>query len=469
MDTCCLYLRVSSEEQAGEGHVSLDVQRLRCQEYAARHSWSVAAVYQDVESAFNGDSRLDFQRMVADATAGKFQHVIVFNASRFSRRAAETLQVVEQLRRGGAQIHSTAEDLTNFLMLGIQAVINEVESRRISERVKPSLQHLAEQGLWPRGHPRPFGFQFAPDRILRHHPTEAAAVRSLFEQYYAGASLGKLARTGKKAGHGPTTITGLRWVLRNPLYAGRIRWVGHIYPGKHEPIVDSALFDRVQDMMAGRFQHQEPAIRDYAIAGLLKCGKCGAGLVLERGRHRGRRDLFICRKDRSAWHMQVPATEAEGIIRDALGRLSVDTVSLDVIQAEAARQYKDRHAHITELRRELNKTAAVAKERLDRLTNYLLDGTVSREVYLQQQPRLATELSQVEQQLAAMPALVPFDPAPLRVAVARMPELLKTAPPAAVHEALRLFIQRIEAHVPSGRAPWREDYLRIVWAGEGGH
>lgn len=468
MDSCALYLRVSSDEQAGEGHASLDVQRLRCQEYAERHGWPVVEVYSEAESAFNGDCRLEFQRMVAGASAGKFQHVIVFSASRFSRRAAETLQVVEQLRHAGAQVHSTAEDLTNFLMLGMQAVINEVESRRISERVKPSLQHMAEQGLWPRGHPRPCGFQFAPDRILRHDPVEAATVRSLFARYYEGASLGQLAREGKATGHGPSTITGLRWILRNALYAGRIHWNGEVYAGKHEPIVDPPLFDRVQEMMTGRYQHHEPAILNYAIAGLLKCGTCGAGLVLERGRGAKRRDMFICRKDRQQWHMQVPAADAEAAVRDAIAGLTVHPDSLDTIISEAASQYQQQHASLRQQREELGGAAAKAKARLDRLTEYLLDGTVSREAYLQQQPRLGAELASVEARIAALPSPKPFDPAPLRAAIARMPGLLKEAPPAAVHEALRLFIQRIEARVPSGRVPWREDYLRIVWAGETG-
>ena len=464
MDTCALYLRVSTDEQAGEGHASLDVQRLRCQEYADAHGWPVAEVYMEAESAFNnGACRPEFQRMVRDATAGKFQHVIVFNASRFSRRATETLGVYDQLERAGVQVHSTAEGLGNFLMRGIQAVINEEQSRRISEGVKPSLQHLAEQGFWPRGHPRPFGFQFAPDRILRHDPTEAPTIRTLFRQYYEGASLGKLAAMGRATKYGPATVTGIRWILRNPLYAGRIRWNGEVYPGKHEAIVEATLFDRVQEMLTGRYQHHEPAIRDYAIAGLLKCGKCGAGLVLERRRGAGRRDLFVCRKDRQDWHMQVPASEAEATVRAAIAALSLNPESLDVLLAEAATQFEQQHAQVKQQRVELERQQRTARERQDRLTTFLLDGTITRETYLRQQPRLEQAFATVARELAALPVPKPFDPVPLRAAVKRMPELIRTGAPAAVHEALRLFLARVEAYVPPGRAAWRDDCLRLVW------
>lgn len=458
MESCALYLRVSTEEQAGEGHASLDVQRLRCEEYAARHGWIVAEVYHEAESAFgNGHGRAAFKAMVAGATTGRFSHVVVFNASRFSRTAFETLQVVEQLRRAGVQVHSTAEDLTNFLMLGIQAVINEVESRRISERVKPSLQHMAAQGLWPRGHPRPFGFQFAPDKILRHDPIEAPRVRELFERYYAGSSLSRLVAECKASGKGPVGLTSMRWLLRNPLYAGRIHWNGVTYPGKHDPIVEPSLFDRVQEMMIGRYQHHEPAVWDYAIAGLLKCW-CGYRMYLER--RKGRRPLFVCHSKGRAerYHQQIDAEWAETTVRAALGKLTMEAQSIETIIAEAERQHQERAGQSGAQRAELQRRLNSYRDRQERLTDYLLDGTVARDVYLREMPRLESEIASLERHLAALPPQVAFDAAPLRSALERLPELLRTTEPTILHEALRLFVE----HIIATNNPPR---LEIVWAG----
>jgi site-specific DNA recombinase len=87
-EPAAIYLRVSTDEQAQDGHVSLDVQRLRCQEYAQRHGMVIVAEYVDVESAYEG-RRLQFQQMLQDAEAGRFRHIIVFRADRFSRDVAD--------------------------------------------------------------------------------------------------------------------------------------------------------------------------------------------------------------------------------------------------------------------------------------------------------------------------------------------------------------------------------------------
>ena len=462
MDSAGVYLRVSSEEQASEGHVSLAVQRQRCAEYAERFSWPVVEVYSESESAFSTEIRPVFERLVIDALAGRFQHVIVFNASRFSRRAAETLTVVERLRRGGVTVHSTSEDLANFLMVGIQAVINEVESRRISERVKPAFQHMAERGLWPRGHPRPAGFQFAPDRVLRHDAVEAPVVRSLFERYAKGESLSQLATWQRTRGHSPCTVTGVRFLLRNPLYAGLIHWNGKTYPGQHAPIVDPALWERVQEMLTGRYQHQQPAILEYAVAGLLTCGRCGARLGIKRRRHSY--DVFFCHNE-ACTSMHVPALQADAAVRAAVAQLTAAPGALDVLVAEAEAQHNARTGSHAQQRGQLQRAATTARRRAGRLLELLLDGTVSREIYLTQQPQLEETAAAAERELAALPAPVRFDGAPLRSAVARMPALLASGAPAAVHEALRLFLVRVEAHVPRGHVRWRDDRLRMVWAG----
>jgi site-specific DNA recombinase len=41
-------------------------------------------------------------------------------------------------------------------------------------------------------------------------------------------------------------------ILKNPFYIGDFIWRGVRYKGTHPPIVDSATFQRVQDVFAGR-------------------------------------------------------------------------------------------------------------------------------------------------------------------------------------------------------------------------
>jgi site-specific DNA recombinase len=75
----------------------------------------------------------------------------------------------------------------------------------------------------------------------------------------------------------------LRWttgvigaLLRNPLYAGTIAYAGERYRGQHTPIIEEAVFDRVQRIL----EDKERVLRfhginhDCVLRGLLRCGQC---------------------------------------------------------------------------------------------------------------------------------------------------------------------------------------------------
>ena len=88
----------------------------------------------------------------------------------------------------------------------------------------------------------------------------------MFQRYLDLKSIGKLraeleakgittkafvSAAGKKTGGGRWFVGPLRHVLRNPVYAGLARHKGKVYPGQHEAIIDKALFDQVQETLAG--------------------------------------------------------------------------------------------------------------------------------------------------------------------------------------------------------------------------
>ena len=76
------YLRRSTDKQ----EQSLGDQRLEVSRYAEEHGYHVIREYvDDAISGTSAEERPDFQRMIADAQAGDFQAVIVWNSDRFSR------------------------------------------------------------------------------------------------------------------------------------------------------------------------------------------------------------------------------------------------------------------------------------------------------------------------------------------------------------------------------------------------
>ena len=102
------YLRRSTDRQ----EQSLGDQRLEVSRYAEEHGYQVIREYvDDAISGTSADERPGFQAMVADAQAGGFQAVIVWNSDRFSRGdVTETEHYRYLLRQANVKVLSVTED-----------------------------------------------------------------------------------------------------------------------------------------------------------------------------------------------------------------------------------------------------------------------------------------------------------------------------------------------------------------------
>lgn len=79
-------------------------------------------------------------------------------------------------------------------------------------------------------------------------------------------------------------------IITNPFYAGKIKWGGEIFPGKHEPLINEETFRKAQAILSER--RGDPSLRrsnssNYPLSGLLRCQKCGRYLVGVSGHGRG--------------------------------------------------------------------------------------------------------------------------------------------------------------------------------------
>lgn len=92
--TAGAYVRVSTADQRCE----LQVRDLR--EYAERQGWRIAEIYEDVSIGAKA-SRPSLNRLMADATARKFDCVLVWKLDRFGRSLVDCLNNIRDLEENG--------------------------------------------------------------------------------------------------------------------------------------------------------------------------------------------------------------------------------------------------------------------------------------------------------------------------------------------------------------------------------
>jgi len=247
-----LYARVSTEDQAKEGF-SLDAQRERLNAYCRAQGWIVAEEYVDDGHTGRNVNRPAYQRMLADRDA--WDKMLVIKMDRIHRNSRNFMEMMDELREWGKDFVSATESLDTSTAMGrfvmdIIQRIAQLESEQIGERVYMGMAQKHRSGEGLNGFRRPFGYRYADGKLLVD-AEEARVVHRIFEEYAAGRALHAIAAKLNDDGvpsqrNRRWSKSGVRYMLHNPVYVGKIRWDESVRDDPHEPIVDPRLWEAVQ-------------------------------------------------------------------------------------------------------------------------------------------------------------------------------------------------------------------------------
>ncbi|MGV1103280.1 recombinase family protein [Clostridium perfringens] len=312
-----IYCRVSTEEQSENGY-SIDEQERLLEEWCKKMGYVIYKCYSDRGiSGKNIKDRPALKELLSDAKAGKFDMVISWKINRVSRKLEDVLKIVNILEKNNITFKSYSEPFETDTPAGrmqfqMMALIGEFERGTIAQNVKMGMIAKAKSGNWCGG--RVLGYDLVPNNSpeeekkgknkLEINEKEAEIVRFIFNEYSKGkgykAITNKMNKLGYKTKKGNNFSVGsIRDILTNPVYIGEIRYNvrqnwsekrrRNINPnpirvkGKHEAIIDRELWDKVQLILESK-KGKPSRIYDgeYPLTGILRCPKCGAGMVISR-------------------------------------------------------------------------------------------------------------------------------------------------------------------------------------------
>lgn len=199
--------------------------------------WDFAGVYSDEGISGTGIAkRKDFQRMVADAEAGKIDIILTKSIQRFARNTVDLLNTVRHLKEIGVEVRFEKERINSMtgdgeLMLSILASFAQEEVNSLSQNVRWGAAKRMSSGK-PHSHPRTFGYLWEGDVYVPVEP-EASAVTQMFQMYIDGKGQQEIANWLNEKGI--TTVKGCKWdstkvgvVLANISYTGNML-LGKVY------------------------------------------------------------------------------------------------------------------------------------------------------------------------------------------------------------------------------------------------
>ncbi len=293
-----IYARVSDKSQAEDDKTSIAEQLSDMEAYCEERGYTITARYQEVGKGWS-KSRPEFQRMLAEAAAGRFDVIVCWKSDRLSRGmypAAALMEVVEE-HRIDLEAVMDAIDMKTF---GLMAAIGKIELDNFRERASMGKRGAARQGRIPVSHV-PDGYRVGEGRTPKVDEDRASVIRRIF-RHSVQDGMGAPAIAAALTGDGvPTSTPGASWhasqvnrILRNETYKGtwwygtvrhtatdagtrrhaqpRERWVGVPFP----PLVDEETWERAQELRRRRLTRSPRNTKTFhLLQHLVRCSECG--------------------------------------------------------------------------------------------------------------------------------------------------------------------------------------------------
>jgi DNA invertase Pin-like site-specific DNA recombinase len=403
MKRCFGYVRVSTVKQ-GDG-VSLEAQREAIAAFASRNAIEITEWFEEKETAAK-KGRPIFNRMVAALRRGKAEGLVIHKIDRSARNFADWAKIGD-LADAGFDIHFATESLDfrsrgGRLTADIQAVIAADYVRNLREETIKGITGRLKQGLYP--FKAPIGYLDNGGGMPKTlDPLRAPLVRRAFELYGGGryalrSLLHELERLGLRNDRGkPLSLHGLETLLANSFYCGiiHIKRTGATYKGVHERLIPVRLFDRVQALKSGK-AGPKVTRHEHAYRGLFRCGLCDRPMVPERQKgyvyyrcHGSSCPTKTVREDRLAEAIE------RCLAHTTLGPREVAQLK-EMIDRWIAGKDDDEAESALALR------TGNLRDRIDRLTDALVDRLIDKETFAERRKRLALEEEAIEQERATL-------------------------------------------------------------------
>ncbi|WP_148589302.1 recombinase family protein [Streptomyces sp. WAC01526] len=188
-----------SAGRANKSEVSTVTQRTAGVAEARRREADSITTYEDLGiSAFTGDERPDFERMIKDCLAGRIDVIIVYYVSRLTRRdPLEAIPLVTELLNLGVTIVSLTEgefrrgNLMDLIHLIMRLDAAHSESKNKRDAVRGAKETAVQLGGYIGGKP-PYGFRMVPTtrmnsegkpigiQLLEHEPGEVRVIQDVW-------------------------------------------------------------------------------------------------------------------------------------------------------------------------------------------------------------------------------------------------------------------------------------------------
>lgn len=321
---------------------SIDGQLRVCAEFCKQRGLTVVDTYCDRHISGRTDERPEFQRLIADAKAHKFEAVVVYKTDRFARNKYDSAIYKRELRRNGIQIFYAAEAIPEgpegIILESLMEGLAEYYSAELAQKIKRGLNESALK-CQSLGSGRPLGYTVDEQKHFQIDPESSQAVKTIFEMYIKGESNAAICdylnARGLRTSQGNLfNKNSINRIIKNRKYIGEYRYNDIVVEGGMPAIISKETFCLAQAEMERRRTHRAPVSpkAEYLLAGKLFCGHCKGPMqgVSGTGKSGNKWYYYYCANTRG----KERTCDKKQVSRDRLEKAVVDFTVRYILQED---------------------------------------------------------------------------------------------------------------------------------------
>jgi len=405
-----IYVRKSTDTEDKQ-LLSLEAQKDEMLALAEKYDLEIVATYEESQSAYK-TGRPVFNQVVKDFEKGKAEVLLVWKFNRIARNLEDGGKIAHMLQNEIIKEIRTYERVylpsDHAVLIAVELGSANQDSRNISVDVKRGNRKKLNNGEWPNK--APLGYINATEgsqKIMKLDKARAPYIKKAFEMYSTGNhSVKEIAQTLETRGfksrrNKPVSASMIHNALQKNFYHGVMQWAGEFYKGNHKPLISQKLFQKCEEVRLGynKPKQQKEKKLHFSMRGVFKCELCGCKITAEK------------QKDISYYHCtngkgicdQKKKFMREDILEEALiEKLKENKISdtlIELLYDASLERFHNENLTKKSNKKRLQAELEALKEKESLLTDKLLEGILSNDIYTKKSKELKLNIFEKERQV----------------------------------------------------------------------
>jgi DNA invertase Pin-like site-specific DNA recombinase/uncharacterized protein YfkK (UPF0435 family) len=349
--------------------------------------WEIDRVYQDL------GQRTELDRLLQDCQEQRIDYLLVRRLDELGDSVRDVQQVLAKLQELSVELITTETDIAP--QLNLLQLIHKIQSNQISRRMRQGHARNRLKSLPPPGK-APYGYRRGKDKYTIDR-SAAPVVQDFFDRFTIYGSLrGAVRYLEKKYNKKIAASTGLRW-LSNPVYRGDTAYLnGEVISDTHAAILsrdEAAQIDRL--LRRNRRLPPRTASAPRSLAGLVSCEHCGQTMTVTTVSAPRRTEKYLYLRPMNCNR----SPKCKSIPYDRVLNIAIDRICEDLPIAVNQTSLPN----LDGFKAKISQDIVEKQQAIKRLPELINSGVLDRETVDLRTYKLKTEISQLQNKLAAFP------------------------------------------------------------------